>query len=147
MKILIFLIAFISYNTYGQLPSKSKVNEFGPNVLIILEDSFNLKERLDSIIVQVLANPDGWIGSGELPRSVFEAEEFVIHSTHMRGRIFHCIEYRDYYILSDYVPNECKEWLIIGDPLVPNKSRVFSSGFVVKKGEKIIHAFQLPKRK
>ena len=114
-----------------------------PNVLVVLKESYNLQDRLAAAISQVASNSVGHEGAGEPPKSVCEAAEFIEHSTHMREGIHHGIEYRGYYIFSDVMPRDLKEWMLAGNPQQPNASKVFTSGYVVRKGEKMIHPFQL----
>lgn len=144
MKQLIFIIVFLSYNAFGQLSDHLNKSELGPDILVVLQDPFNLTERLDSIITQISMSDHYYDSKGESPQSIYEAVEFVEHSTHMRTGINQCIEYQGYYILSDVIPLDCKQWLVIGEPDLPNNSGIFCSGYVIKKSQKAIYRYSLP---
>ena len=148
------LVAVLVCDGFAQSPDKLAVFDpnaenylLHPNVLVVLKEPFNLKDRLDAAISQVASNSSGYEGAGEIPKSICEGAEFVLHSTHMRESIKHGIEYRGYYIFSDVTPGDCKEWMIVGDPQKPSTSRVFTSGYMVKKGEKFIYRITLPVEK
>ncbi len=152
--VLSLLLAMLVWDAHGQSIQKPlrfdpTAEEYllQPNVLVVLKEPFNLKERLDAVISQVASNSASHEGSGAIPRSVCEAAELIEHSTHMQKPIKHGIEYGGYYIFSDVTPRDFKEWMIAGDPRKPNTSRVFTKGYVVKKGEKMIYSFKLPEGK
>jgi len=147
MKHLTFLMALISYNAFGQLSDYLDKIELGPNFLVVLKEPYNLTERLDSIMAQISTSNNYYDGAGETPQSIYEAAEFVEHSTHMKTGISQCIEYQGFHILSDVIPFDCKEWLVIGEPDVLNNSSIFRSGYVIKKGQKAIYPYRLPEMK
>lgn len=143
-NLIIYLMLLTSYS-YGQTTNKILETQVGSSGLIVIQDPSRIKGKLDSIIslIGLRALGDGWQGAGQTPQSVYEAVEFVQNSTHMRDRIFQCIEYRGYYIMSDDRPKTCQEWLLPYDPRDTSALDIFNHGFVVKKTEKMIRYFRL----
>jgi hypothetical protein len=141
---LVTMTCCASAQSIDRLSAASPQDDLQPNLLVVLREPFNLKARLDAVISLVESGSSGYEGAGATPKSVCEAAEFVEHSTHMRRPIRHAIEYRDYYVFSDAVPRDLRELIIAGDPTKPNTSKLFTSGYAVRKGQKKIYSFLLP---
>ena len=112
----------------------------------VLSSPGKYKERLD-IIVSKLTNAKEYASCARTPKNVRDAVDLVEHSIHMRTPIYHCIKHRGFYVMTDQT-YRAKNLQDIHDILLGNKrdlddSLLFSTGFAIKTGERIIRRFSV----
>jgi len=111
----------------------------------ILTEAGKYKDYLDEVVIQLQNKPPIAFVS-QIPDNLKDAVDYVEHSIHMRSPIYHCIEYKRFYIMTDntYKPKEPIDILKQHETKF-DESLIFNHGFAIKKGEKAIREYKLEK--
>ncbi len=111
----------------------------------ILTEAGKYKDYLDEVVIQLQNKPPIAFVS-EIPDNLKDAVDYVEHSIHMRSPIYHCIEYKRFYIMTDntYKPKEPIN-VLKQHEMEFDESSIFTHGFAIKKGEKAIREYKLEK--
>ncbi len=111
----------------------------------ILTEAGKYKGRLDEVIIQ-LQNKRPIAFVSQVPDNLKGVVNYVEHSIHMRSPIYHCIEYKGIYIMTNhtYKPKEPIDVLKQHETEF-DESLIFTHGFAIKKGETAIREYKLEK--
>jgi len=111
----------------------------------ILTEAGKYKDSLDEVIIQLQNKPSIAFVS-QIPYNLKDAVDYVEHSIHMRSPIYHCIEYKRFYIMTDNTYKPKKPIDVLKQHVTEfDESLIFTHGFAIKKGEKAIREYKLEK--
>ncbi|MCP4262531.1 MAG: hypothetical protein GY774_34265, partial [Planctomycetes bacterium] len=116
-------------------PNNKKIPNIENERLEMLTEAGKYKSRLDEVIIQ-LQNKHQIAFVSLIPDNLKDAVDYVEHSIHMRSPIYHCIEYREFYIMTDNNKQPKKPIDVLKQHETDfDESLIFIHGKKKKKGE------------